>query len=50
MDNFTLLVAAFGLFGLVCGVIGYRIGVEDGAIEERKRLYWRSRRTDRERI
>ena len=50
MDHFALLVAAFGTFGFVCGFIGYRIGVEDGQIEERKRLYWRTRRTDRERI
>lgn len=50
MDRLALLTIALLVFGFVCSLIGYRLGKEDGRIEERKSLYWRTRRFDRERI
>lgn len=49
-DNLAAIAAAMGTFGMVCGVLGYRIGKEDGRIDERQRLYWRTRPRDRERL
>lgn len=44
------ITACLLLFAFTSGLVGYRIGKEDGRIEERKALYWRTRRTDRQRL
>ena len=50
MDTLAMLAAGLMTFGFVTALVGYRLGKEDGRIEERKALYWRTHRLDRERM